>query len=63
MNYHDTDFETPEDIKEGILLEEDIETGTMYDGAECPVIVALDGTYFKDKKLDSIDISINFREV
>lgn len=63
MNYHDTDFETPEDIKEGILLEEDIETGTMYDSAECPILIVLDGTYIKDKNMDSIDININFREV
>lgn len=57
--YFNPDFETPEDIKEGVLLE-DIESVNMYDGGESPILIVLDGTHIGD--IENIDISINFRE-
>ena len=69
MKYYDPDFETPEDIKtvkkydvELELPEEIEETGTIYDSSESPVIIVIDGTYVRNMNMDTIDITINFRE-
>lgn len=72
MKYYDPNFETPEDIKTvkkydvelelPEKIEEIEETGTIYDSSESPVIIVIDGTYVRNMNMDTIDITINFRE-